>query len=100
MFFRACHGGVPHPDILVRPTLPLLTRLGRLTKQRPLYAVGGAGGVFKIGGKIPPLRAKPGMDSEISRKRERRSRRDLGKTFGVAAQSREAVRQGGRLHDE
>ena len=49
------HRGVTHPDLLVGPAFLLGARLHRLTKQRPLRAIGNARRIGKISGHVPPL---------------------------------------------
>src|SRR5208337_4780946 len=83
------HRRMAHPDRLVGPALALVSRRASLAEQRPLNAVGGAGFVLKIGGQIPPFRAKAGMRAKISRENQRRSRDRLIKTPGVCTQPRE-----------
>ncbi len=91
--------GMPHPELLAGPPLALWSRPRGLSKQRPLDAACGAGGVDEVRRHIPPFDAKIGMRAMVGGKRKQLARCDLGIAFrilpepGIALRDRRPPRQ-------
>src|SRR5262249_58030337 len=84
--------GVPHPDLLVGPAFELRAGAHRLPEQRPLRAMGRAGGIREVRGHVPPFDAEFRMRTVIEGEDEVLAGHDRRKTVSRLAQSSETLR--------
>ena len=86
-------GGMAEPDLLVGPAFALSACCDRLTKQRPLRAIGGTVCVSEVGRHIPPLDAELRMRAMIGWKRKCLAGNHGSKPLRAFAETGEALRE-------